>query len=244
MIFCVSCAKNEPQQLAARKETSTSVTAETTTSIAATTNHHTEKEKTTVNTKRKTTSKVSTTKERQEKMSVCKIERFYIEGNISDKDKKIVIKTINNLPNKIIDSYNRNNWGFCVTDKPIAKHYYNGKPVGKIAGVTRYTKKMIYVSPKDSASYLKMTILHEMSHYIDFQSGFTSDDAKFTKYYNEEKKTFSKNVSGYADNQISHLISSSREYYAGVCSAYLDGQDLQNVCPKSYNVVKNDICNL
>ena len=253
MIFCVSCSNSNPQQLAALKEASTSETVETTTPIVTTTNQYITN--TTVNTKRETTSKVSTTKKKQEnkvsttkkkqeKIPVCKIERFYTEGNISNKDKKIVINTLNNLPDEIIDSYNHHNWEFCVTDKSIAKNYYNGKPVGKVAGVTRYTKKIIYISPKVSAPHLKMTVLHEMSHYIDFQSGFTSNKTEFTKYYNEEKETFSRNVSGYSDNQISHLISSSREYYAGVCSAYLDGQNLQNMCPKSYNVVKNDICNL
>lgn len=132
------------------------------------------------------------------------------------------------VPSSVLNAFQQDGWSIYVTDSDLDNRYYGGT-YGKLAGITVYDDKSIYM--EDSKSDINRALAHEFGHYLDSTSGFPSTTQQFMDIYNEEKYTFLDSTSC-GDG---HEYSDPQEFYASVFSeAMINPEGCQSTAPKAY----------
>lgn len=106
-----------------------------------------------------------------------------------------------------------------------------------------YRRRGVYSSLSNknlSINYAKSTMIHELGHAIDYNSGRISLSKEFKKIYKAEKKKFMKtSYYKYPMAKIKENINSPQEYFASSFDAYVRSpKDLKKHCPKTYAYFK------
>lgn len=135
------------------------------------------------------------------------------------------------VPSSVLNAFQQDGWSIYVTDSDLDNRYYDGA-YGKLAGITVYNNKSIYV--EDSKNDINSALAHEFGHYVDSKSGFPSSTQQFMDIYNEEKYTFVDSTSC-GDG---HEYSDPQEFFASVFSeAMINPEGCQSTAPKAYAFV-------
>jgi hypothetical protein len=174
------------------------------------------------NTTKKTTTKAKKNNDLVEK-----------DGNVADKYVKKVDKQLNKLPDKVVKKFKSSGWTIAVTDKNLAKTYFNGV-YSSVRGVTIYSQKTILIEDRDAA--VDNSPLHEMGHYVDFISGMASKTSEFKSIYKEECNTFKKNIPNASS------VRDEMEFFATIFCYYY--KDSAKCTPKAKAYVEQIIANL
>lgn len=89
----------------------------------------------------------------------------------------------------------------------------------------------------------KNTLLHELGHYFDLNTGIVSFYNAFKEIYLEEKDNFRKTREFLVENnKVEENIANQNEYFAEAMTCYiLYPEDLLEYCPKTYEVIVNHI---
>lgn len=186
--------KLDSYNLLALEDEATSKVPSTTTTT--TTNKITTTTKTTVT----TTKKVTTTSKKDLVKKDGKVANTYVDA---------VNKQLNLLPREILDGFKKRGWNVYVTDRNLAKTYFDGV-YGSVRAVTIYAAKVIYIEDRDVA--VKSAPTHEFGHYLDFVTGWSSMTPEFEKIYEEEVSTFKKNIPN------SSSVRDEQEFFASIFS--------------------------
>ena len=89
---------------------------------------------------------------------------------------------------------------------------------------------------KLSINYAKCTLIHELGHAYDYNSGWLSKKSDFKKIYKEEKSKFTKtSYYKYPMGKLKDNISNAQEYFASSFTVYVRSRnDLKKHCPRTY----------
>ena len=173
----------------------------------------------------KTTKKTTTTKAKKKNSDLT-----MKDGNVADKYVTKVDKQLAKLPDKIVKSLKDNKWSIFVTDKNLAKTYFNGY-YSSVRAVTIYSRKLILIEDRDAA--VNNSPLHEVGHYVDFISGWSSKTPEFKAIYKEEVEAFKKNIPN------SGSVRDEQELFASIfCYYYMNSS---KCTPKAKAYVKSII---
>ncbi len=113
------------------------------------------------------------------------------------------------LPTKITDTFFENGWQVILTTKNIEETYWDGEYIGKIAGITVYGDKRIYIQAKQSS--IESVTIHEFGHYLDYISNRVSKTPEFMACYEEEQDTEA--LSDYAKTNSMEFFAEAFELY-------------------------------
>lgn len=153
------------------------------------------------------------------------------EGNADPGLLATAQQELNKVSGNIVSFLSRNNWKVIITDKDIASTYYNGAPLGRLAGLTKPAQQVIYLS--NTSREIKRALVHELGHAFDTQLYFKSQSPEFQAIYQEEKNTW-RDVTG-ANSSRSNM-----EYFAECFSQYYTySSNLSQTAPKTYNYINN-----
>lgn len=155
------------------------------------------------------------------------------DGNVADKYVTKAEKQLKKLPDKVVKSLKDNGWTIEVTDKNLAKTYFNGV-YSSVRAVAIYSQKKILIEDRDVA--VTNSPLHEVGHSIDYISGWASKSSEFKSIYKEEINTFKKNIPN------SGSVRDEQEFFASIFCYYFS--DSSKCTPKAKAFVKNIIDNL
>ena len=175
----------------------------------------------------KTTTKATTAKAKKNDGLVQK------DGSVADKYVTKANKQMNKLPDKLVQKFRSNGWTIEVTDKNLAKTYFDGK-YSSVRGVTIYSQKKILIEDRDVA--VENSPLHEFGHFIDYTTGLTSRTSEFKSIYKEECDTFKKRIPNASS------VRDEMEFFATVFCYYY--KDSSKLTPKAKAYIEQIIENL
>lgn len=100
-----------------------------------------------------------------------------------------------------------------------------------------------YTTEEFNVRVAKNTLLHELGHYFDLNTGIVSFYNSFKEIYLEEKDNFRKTREFLVENnKVEANIANQNEYFAEAMTCYiLYPEDLLEYCPKTYEVIVNHI---
>ena len=164
----------------------------------------------------------------------------------SPKYKAELKKEYNKIPEVARKVYDENNLKITIYGYNRYKSYaglYNGNVFIESYNVSWlrsfYRRKGVYskLSGKNlSINYAKSTLIHELGHAFDYDSGKLSAKNEFKEVYKLEKNKFTKSAYyKYPMGKIKANVSNAQEYFASTFDAYVrNPKDLKKYCPKTY----------
>ena len=148
-------------------------------------------------------------------------------------DYKKVFASIKFLPENLRNILINEGWNIYITDKNLAKEFFAGS-YKKVAGVTIYDKKTIYIEARSSA--IKTSLIHEVGHALDSTKGFISNKRSFKVVYKNEQDTFIE----VGNEESDYGISSGSEYFAETFNQFVLYPEQQKTnTPKTYEYMEN-----
>ena len=160
-----------------------------------------------------------------------------IEGNVDSSIAEYANIYYASIPWEVRASLEEDGWRIILTDKDLQDNYYDGDVKGRLAGLTVFSEKTIYVyaSKRD----IRRSLIHEVGHYVDYKNGFVSKSDKFKSVFNKEKSSL-KELWKIDD----HNTSNSTEFFAEVFNKFVVyNEDCKEEVPKSYKCIKNALKN-
>ena len=159
------------------------------------------------------------------------------EGNVKNSFISLGESYFNKLPTNVQNFLKNNDVKFYITDSNLANRFYSGV-YSSVLGVTVYGEKTIYMENRNSA--IKLSLIHESGHMIDYLTGTPSSSQEFNEIYQDEKDSFIE-----IGKQDNNSTSSTTEYFAEVVNqAILYPDSCSSSAPRSYAFVMNIINNL
>lgn len=159
------------------------------------------------------------------------------EGNVKNSFISLGESYFNKLPTNVQNFLKNNDVKFYITDSNLANRFYSGV-YSSVMGVTVYGEKTIYMENRNNA--IKLSLIHESGHMIDYLTGTPSSSQEFNEIYQEEKDSFIE-----IGKQDNNSTSSTIEYFAEVFNqAILYPDSCSSSAPRSYAFVMNIINNL
>ena len=169
----------------------------------------------------------------------------------SPKYKTELVKEYKKIPKTARDLYKENNLKINIYGYNYYPYYaglYNGKVNIESYNVSWlrsfYSKRGVstssYSNRELSINYAKCTLIHELGHAFDYESGKLSDSSEFKKIYKKEKSKFTKtNYYKYPMGKMKDNIGNRQEYFASAFTVYVRSpKDLKKHCPKTYKYFK------
>lgn len=168
----------------------------------------------------------------------------------SPKYKVELLSEYNKIPQKARDIYDDVNLRITIYGYNYYKNYaglYNGDVFVesfKLSWLGSFYKRRgvkTNLSKKElSINYAKCTLIHELGHAFDYNSGGYSFTSEFKKIYKAEKTKFTNTkYYKYPMGKIKENISNPQEYFASTFTVYVRSpKDLKKHCPKTYNYFK------
>ena len=209
LCLCITTPKVESSELLAYVSTSEVTSSETTTSTTT----ETTIEKTTTTTTEARVSGIAETK-----------------GNVDIYYLNMLNNELNKLPKSALNSFKRNGWHIYVTNENIAKTVFNGR-YKSVQGVTIYRNQVILIEARENA--IKESALHEFGHYVDYITGFESDEKPFKTIYNKEVETFKSRIIN------SSCVRDEQEFFAE--TFYYMYKNPNKCTPQALEFVKNKL---
>lgn len=207
--LCITTPKVEGEELLALISTSEETTEEISTTTEET-----------------TTTSVETTSTTQERISGI----GETKGNVDIYYLNMLNKELNKLPKSVLNSFKRNGWHIYVTNENIAKTVFNGR-YKSVQGVTIYKDQVILIEAREAA--IKESTIHEFGHYVDYITGFETDEKKFEKIYDEEVETFKSRIIN------SSCVRDEQEFFAE--TLYYMYKNPSKCTPQALEFVKNKL---
>ena len=184
---------------------------------------------------------IEVTLEREALIQARTIEDIEIEesGDIASVNKLSVETNYLKIPEKIRVMY-REDGGRIIVGNDFRKDFELTEKTGGIF-VLDYDEEnnptyTIYV---EDSMYTATTVVHEIGHYVDCKTGYISESEEFEVIYKEEMGNF---VDKYTPPE--HNYNTVQEYFAeSFMKCFVDTEDMQNVCPKTYEFIMNVVNN-
>ena len=155
------------------------------------------------------------------------------DGEVADSYINMANNYFEKLPENIKTKLLENGWNIYITDENLAEKYY-ANTYEKIAGVTVYDEKNIYIEARSGA--IKNSIYHEVGHAIDSEHGFTSQNEDFNEIYENEQENFVE----VGNEESNYGTSSNLEYFAETFNQImLYPESAKENVPESYEYIEN-----
>ena len=140
------------------------------------------------------------------------------------------------IPENVRTKYQSEGGRIIVSDKNLGNHFGYGFSIKGIWICDFYDdgskKHTIWIEDRQNAMD---TVIHEMGHYVDFESGLVSNSEEFIVIHNDEVNLFSKTFNTHKNN-----YSTSEEYFAeSFQNCYLYPTRMKETCPKTYEYIIN-----
>ena len=160
---------------------------------------------------------------------------FSYEGEIKTSIKEYAAIYYLAIPEKLRNRFLQDGWKLILTDKDIQETYYTGDVKGRLAGLTNYSEKTIYVHARKTD--IRRSLLHEFGHYVDSVYGMVSASTEFDSIYKSEKIHL--NEKWKID---SHATSNAQEFFAESFSMILIySSQSQTDIPNTYAFINKAI---
>jgi hypothetical protein len=113
------------------------------------------------------------------------------KGNVSQSLINIANEELNKIPSNVLNKFESMGWHIYITDENIAKNYFDGV-YSSVQGVTIYTERIILIENRESA--IRNSVIHEMGHFLDSVTRYSSYSDEFNEIYNNEVNTFKSRI--------------------------------------------------
>lgn len=127
------------------------------------------------------------------------------KGNVSQSLINTANIELNKLPSNIVNKFVSLGWHLYITDENIAQTYFDGE-YSRVQGVAIYTERVILIEARTSA--ITGSLIHEMGHFVDSITSYSSYSDEFSRIYNEEVDTFKSRIVN------SSCVSDKAEFFA------------------------------
>ena len=156
------------------------------------------------------------------------------EGSINDNTLSYLKNKLALVPNNILDAFFNQGGTILLTDKNIAKTYYNDYNIGKIIGLHDANKNVVYVSNTKYA--IDFALIHEFGHVLDSLTNWNSMKDEFKDIYNTEKDTLEVySIDG-------HYKTNEREFFAEIFQeSIINSDSCKKTAPRAFEFVTNKI---
>lgn len=141
-------------------------------------------------------------------------ELLEFEGDVSAGVKAAAEETLSLAPEDALRRLGAYGWKVVFTESRDLREFVTTPGGDEPLGVTAWAEKRIYV--KATVGCASSTTLHEVSHWIDRESGWASSTGEWMEAYEAEKGVYA-SVSAYA-------AADAREMFAEVCDDVLLGR--------------------
>ena len=157
-------------------------------------------------------------------------------GSVDPENVEIADQTMDLVPEKIQKVLRDRGWTACVSDEDLDRKYMNGA-YGGVSGIAIAYKNMKggVLKFEDRPRAVTNSVPHEVGHAVDYELGNVSDTPEFERIYRKEAQSFYPT----SDTMRSHLLSSQREYFAGVFDEYCrNPENCAEMVPESYEYMR------
>jgi hypothetical protein len=156
-----------------------------------------------------------------------------IKGNVDIYYLNLMNNELKKLPSNAIRRFVNSGWHIYVTNENIANTIFNGK-YKSVQGVTIYSERTILIEARETA--IKESTLHEFGHFIDYITGFESDEKEFKGIYDEEVDTFKSRIIN------SSCVRDEQEFFAETFYYYFINPS--KCTPKAYDFINKKLINI
>lgn len=149
---------------------------------------------------------------------INEINNIQVEKCLEDNELKYYSQYyLNLLPDNIMKKFNDDGWIIEFDDENKTKmiEYESNDSIG----ITINLHKKIIISPKKR--HIDESLLHEIGHYVDFQSNYCSKNEKFLEIFEKEKDFYKKNKFVFCYYNGSYAKRNSEEYFAEMFQQYI-----------------------
>lgn len=173
---------------------------------------------------------ITTTNSNQVNLKSKKRENYEIKviGTVKNDYIEQVEENLELIPNEIMQSFINDGWKFYITTASINEEYFENK-YDDVLGVTSYKEKCIKVSNSEKA--INFAVIHEMGHYFDYITNFSSNSDEFKEIYKDEIDEF------YLESGF--VIQNEKEFFAQ--TFYYTIKDQSRCTPKALKYMKNQL---
>lgn len=138
-----------------------------------------------------------------------------------------VEKYYTRIPENVRNYFQNSGWHITVSASSLGPRY--GYPYSILA-LTVYDEHQIWIDDRNSA---KDSVVHEIGHFIDYTSGWTSDTLEFSDIYAVEKDAFCMYHGTHQNNTNTAL-----EYFAeSFQQCIYNPVGMQTACPQTYTYI-------
>jgi len=134
------------------------------------------------------------------------------------------------VPDEIMNNFVKEGWKFYITTRDINEEYFNSR-YNEVLGVTSYKEKCIKVMNEEFA--IELAVIHEVGHYFDYLTKFSSVSDEFRQIYEEEIGEFRKKI------EAGVQIFNEREFFAQ--TFYYLIKDPSKCTPKALEFVEEQL---
>lgn len=151
-------------------------------------------------------------------------------GDIDSSVKLKACQVWSSVPNRIRADFLNYGWNIIVTDENLSEKY---EMDCNVVGCTVQAEKTIYIVNDSRA--IDKALLHEMGHYIDLRSDYSSQSVEFSNIYlAESTKLFEVNKTD------DYAQTSEEEYFAEAFQQIIKRPDMISIqTPNTFNYIAN-----